>query len=61
MMSRLDASGASHRPGWHKPGYPLLLVSAALVLVTVSDGVLLSIVPSTAAGYRRIFRSTPAP
>jgi MFS family permease len=43
----------------HGPGYPLLLVNAALVLVTVSEGVLLSIVPSTAAGIGQLLHISP--
>ncbi|HEY6314842.1 MAG TPA: hypothetical protein VIY52_29140 [Streptosporangiaceae bacterium] len=41
------------------PGHSLLLVNATLVLVTVSEGVLLSIVPSSAAGIGQLRRSAP--
>jgi hypothetical protein len=58
-MSTRDTSGRSHRPGWRDLGYPLLLVNAALVLVTVSEGVLLSIVPSTAAGIGQLLHISP--
>jgi len=58
-MSTRDTSGRSHRPGWPGPGSPLLLVTATLVLVTVSEGVLLSIVPSTAAGIGQLLRISP--
>ena len=58
-MSTRDLLSRSHRPGFGGPGYPLLLVNAALVLVTVSEGVLLSIVPSTAAGIGQLLHVSP--
>jgi MFS family permease len=58
-VSTRDALRRPHRPGLHRPGYPLLLVNAALVLVTVSEGVLLSIVPSTAAGIGQLLHISP--
>ena len=59
IVSTRDALRRSHRPGSYGPGYPLLLVNAALVLVTVSEGVLLSIVPSTAAGIGQLLHVSP--
>jgi MFS family permease len=58
-MSTRDTSRRSHRAGWRGFGYPLLLVNAALVLVTVSEGVLLSIVPSTAVGIGQLLHISP--
>jgi MFS family permease len=40
-------------------GYPLVFVSAALVLVTLSEGVLLGVVPSTVAGIGQLLRVPP--
>jgi MFS family permease len=39
--------------------YPLVFVSAALVLVTLSEGVLLGVVPSTVAGIGQLLRVPP--
>jgi MFS family permease len=59
IVSTRDALRTPHRPGFHRPGYPLLVVNAVLVLVTVSEGVLLSIVPSTAAGIGQLLHISP--
>ena len=59
IVSTRDALRTPHRPGFHRSGNPLLLVNVALVLVTVSEGVLLSIVPSTAAGIGQLLHISP--
>jgi MFS family permease len=59
IVSTRDALRRPHRPGLGGSRYPLLLVNAALVPVTVSEGVLLSIVPSTAAGIGQLLHISP--
>src|SRR5689334_4188522 len=49
-MRRPSASARPHRPSAGDPSYSLVLVCAALVLMTLSEGVLISVVPSAVAG-----------
>jgi MFS family permease len=59
MNSARDASRSPRRPGVDGRAYPLVLVTAALVLVTLSEGILLGVVPSTVAGIGRLLHVSP--
>jgi MFS family permease len=54
-----DALRKPDRPGADGRAYPLALVSAALVLVTLSEGVLLGVVPSTVTGIGHVLHVSP--
>jgi MFS family permease len=58
-VSTPDALRRPHRAGVDGRGYPFVLVSAALVLVTLSEGVLLSVVPSAVAGIGKLLHVSP--
>jgi MFS family permease len=58
-MRRAGASARPHQPGINGPSYSLVVMCAALVLVTLSEGMLLSVVPSAVAGIGRLLQVSP--